>query len=114
MTCVGVPEEYLFIPLVVLAAIGFGLSYRFLAYLRNNHREVWAELGSPSLIVNNSIRNSLATMSFMWRKEYLRLGDHKLNRMARFNVLFGYSYLAIFVALVLYLFIFEWCPSAKG
>jgi len=114
MTCVGVPEEYLLIPLAVVAVIGFGMSYRFLAYLRNNHHEVWEELGSPSLILNNSIRNSLATMSFMWRKEYIRLGDHKLIRIARFNVWFGYSYLAIFVALVLYLFIFEWCPSAKG
>lgn len=90
------------------------MGYRFLAYLKNNHREAWEGLGSPSLILNNSIQNSLATWSFLRHKKYLQLGDDKLNQMARFNVWFSYSYLAFFVTLLFYLFIFEWCPSAKG
>jgi hypothetical protein len=43
--------------------------------LKASHTTVWESLGSPSLIMNNSPRNNLRVLRWLWAKGYLDLGD---------------------------------------
>ena len=61
---------------IYLAAVGY-----FMNYLKTAHREMWLELGSPSILLNNSIRNSFLTLIFLFGGKYRTLNDPKLARM---------------------------------
>lgn len=47
-----------------------------LTYLKENHTKKWEELGRPTLIMNNSIENSLNILRFIWKQE--DLNDKKM------------------------------------
>jgi hypothetical protein len=43
---------------------------------------VYEALGSPSLFLNNNIRNNALVLGWLWRKEYLGLADAECVRRA--------------------------------
>jgi len=46
--------------------------------LESTHKQAWADLGSPHVIMNNSIRNSSRILQWIKKNEWLKLNDHKL------------------------------------
>jgi hypothetical protein len=61
---------------IYLAAIGY-----FMNYLKTVHRKTWLELGSPSIIFNNSIRTGFLTLGFLFGNKYRTLDDPKLAKL---------------------------------
>jgi hypothetical protein len=58
-------------------------------YLKTAHHSVWLELGSPSLILNNSLMNNWKFLKFLLRRDYKLLRDRTLeNRAGRTLTLF--------------------------
>lgn len=86
--------------LAVLFIIGIGLAWLDLDRLKKKHIQVWIELGSPSLILNNSISNNLKVMRFMWRNEHRRLNDEYLNRIIALEKILFLIYSTILVAFI--------------
>ncbi|MBL6937446.1 MAG: hypothetical protein ISS15_14090 [Alphaproteobacteria bacterium] len=67
---------------VIAAIIVYNGSIAYLMrYLRQRHNETWVALGSPSLFLNNSIRNSILMLRYLFRSDYRSLGDPSLNRV---------------------------------
>ena len=58
---------------IYLVTVGY-----FMNYLKRTHYETWLGLGSPSIILNNSIRNGLLTLRFLLSAKYKALNDPKL------------------------------------
>jgi len=104
-------EYLIFYILAACVMFGFFLHYRFLQTLKSKYPQVWLALGSPSLFLNNSIKNNLSVLRFLNRKEYLGLNDPSFVKRCNFLRLFGRSYLILFIISVLYLIIFEMNPT---
>lgn len=71
------------VALAILLALNLYLRSKFLKLLRESHEEVWKELGSPSLVKNNSFENGVATLRFIWEHGHRKLNDPALNQLAR-------------------------------
>lgn len=82
---------------IVLFAAVVVLYVRFLYVLRHRHRETWTALGEPSLILNNSIMNSVRVQRFVWTGAYRRLADRELTLLANVLRLAALAYLVAFV-----------------
>jgi hypothetical protein len=80
---------------------GIVLHARFLRALRQSHPRAWESLGRPTMVLNNTIRNSRATQRFLRRREYGALADPRLSALC--NVLRVYTrvYTILLWALVL-------------
>lgn len=63
---------------------GMALHGFLLRMLRRDHPAVWESLGKPTLIANNSPKNSLATLRFLFRGDFEELDDARLVRYCRF------------------------------
>jgi hypothetical protein len=68
-----------FVILFGLVAVGIViylvLIVRLLARLRVSHPAAYEALGSPSLFINNTPRNNLALLGWLYRRDYSALGD---------------------------------------
>lgn len=82
-----------------------------LSYLKKELPEVWSDLGSPTLLSNNSVENNILMLKFLWGKKYLQINDVKFQRIARTNHYFGIFYIVFFVVLIL--LIFPWNKIIK-
>ena len=90
----------LFITLVVAAVVGLGLQHRLLTRLRTHHVLTLEALGRPTLIINNSLTNSVAVLRFLWRRDYRALDDSQLVRLAgRLRVILV-VYVLLFVSII--------------
>lgn len=93
-----------FITLLVLAIVGIYLHYSLISFLKKTHYEKWKELGSPALVTNNSVKNNVAILNFLKKKEYLEMNDQELTKISLRLWNFGRIYL-IFLATVICLFV---------
>lgn len=57
--------------------------YSLYKKLKECETEEWNRLGSPTLIMNNSLRNSYLVVKWLLSKEYLNLDDQKIVNEAR-------------------------------
>jgi hypothetical protein len=64
------------ISVIYMASVGY-----LMRYLKNAHHETWTSLGSPSLILNNSIRNGFLSLRFLFGSKYRTLNDPKLTKL---------------------------------
>lgn len=71
------------VALAILLALNLYLRSKLLELLCQSHREIWKELGSPSLAQNNSFENGVKTLRFIWRREHRRLNDSALDQLVR-------------------------------
>lgn len=71
------------VALAILLAWNLYLRSKILKLLRESHEEVWKELGSPSLVQNNSFENGVATLRFIWGHGHRRLNDPALDQLVR-------------------------------
>lgn len=76
---------------------------RFLSTLRNKYPETWGELGSPSLIRNNTVGNNMKVLSFLKKQKYLKLNDPQFSSMAKFLRVYSMIYIGYFVVVALLL-----------
>ena len=87
----------IFVSLMILAVIGLLMYWSFLRRLKEGYPDVWQELGEPSLIMNNSIKNGLRTQSFLMRREYEKLNDPEFVRFCGHLRTFNISYIVYFI-----------------
>jgi hypothetical protein len=99
---------YIFIIFNLSAIIGIVLHHRFLALLKEYHFEKWKELGSPTLFMNNSIKNNLAVVRFLKNKEYLNINDPHLTKMSQIIWYYSITYLSFFVLITTLFVICLW------
>lgn len=73
-----------FAGLVLWAVIVLSMTLSGLLYsrLRRKHRGYWEQLGSPTLIINSSVRSQFRSMRFVWLSKYRELNDAFLARLA--------------------------------
>ena len=74
----------------------------FLRYLRVHHVSTWQNLGSPTLVMNNTIRSGLSVMRWLWKKEYLALEDPHLTRFAQAMIVYQVLYFVLFIVVLLF------------
>ena len=83
------------------------LMFRFFKTLETRFHDEWTALGRPSLIMGNSLNNSLSVCSFLWKKKYLSLGDTEFTAqcsVVRTFSIFSFTAATIWVICV-YIFI---------
>lgn len=68
-----------FYPVVALIIASLATAHFFMRHLRHNHRGTWEALGSPSLVVNYSLMNSIRMSKFLWARWHRTLGDSRLS-----------------------------------
>jgi len=73
--------------------VWFGLGVRLFRLLERDHAEVYARMGSPSLVANNTIRNNWLSLRFLVGGGYRELGDARVTRLCRFMRVFLVAYL---------------------
>lgn len=71
-----------------------------LRLLRHRHPETWKELGAPTLIASNSMRNASRFWMFNLRRRYKRLGDASIERLFRWMNFFSIVYGVVFASIV--------------
>ena len=97
-------DETIFTLLVIFFVVGVISHGLLLSFLRKNHPEIWNGLGSPTLFINNSVKNNRLVLKFLWRKEYLQVDDTKLHRIASANHYFGIFYITFFIVSIILIF----------
>lgn len=78
MTYIAPPFVWGILAITIIYMAFFGY---LLNYLKKVHRKTWIDLGSPSIILNNSIRNGFLSFGFLFGSKYRALNDQKLNKM---------------------------------
>jgi hypothetical protein len=72
-----------FAVLLMEGALFFFFFHKLLTYLKERHFNKWEELGSPSMISNNTIKNDLAVSNFFRIEEYLIMNDPYLIELCK-------------------------------
>ena len=90
----------MYVVLGVLCVVGLALHHMVLGRLRTRHLAKWTELGSPSLFTNNTVKNSFSVQRFLRSKEFLSLGDKRLNAMCKLLWRLQLVYLALFTGIL--------------
>jgi len=86
----------LFVTLTAIFVAGMVLHGFFLRRLRQKYPNVWESLGRPTLIMNNSPRNSLASLKYLFTAQYRELPDQSFVRYCDFLRIFDLAYGLIF------------------
>jgi RHS repeat-associated protein len=95
-------ETIILILLGILCVVGILFNMFLTDYLKKNHVGVWEALGSPSLFINNSIKNNWLFIKFLFKKEYLSVNDIVFQRMAKACALYYIFYLVFFVGVIIF------------
>ena len=67
--------------MVVVGVAYIPLYLRALSILKARHRHEFERLGSPSLVMNNSLGNTLAFQRFLFTRKYRELNDTELEKI---------------------------------
>lgn len=92
---------FLFVLLIIFAITGICIHYRFLSLLKEKLPEKWKALGCPTLIINNSIKNNIAILKFLKDKEYLKINNPELIRVAQLLWNISRIYIVLFITTAL-------------
>jgi hypothetical protein len=90
-----------FVILVVCCVLGLWLHHRFLSALRERHSGIWKELGSPTLIANNSPQSFFAIRRFLRKMPALNISDPDLMRRGNALLFFQNFYFLLFAVVAL-------------
>jgi hypothetical protein len=89
-------DGILFIILVAMTLLGMALSSFIENYLKKKHTAVWAEIGSPSLFLNNSIRNTHLFGKFVKEQMFGKIDDPFLTRLCKIQYFYKIAYFLYF------------------
>ena len=95
-------EISLLAALVVGFATGVLNHARIIRILRRRHEDEWKQIGSPSLIENNSIANARRLRVFLKNRGHERLGDEQLNRSVRVQQFIERAYVVVLLVFAIY------------
>jgi uncharacterized membrane-anchored protein YitT (DUF2179 family) len=84
----------------VITVVYIFLISRVISVLQESHRDVYVEMGEPSLIANNNISNSMRLAWFLMSGNYRKLSDRKLSALS------GACRALLFVAFCGYIYCF--------
>ena len=90
----------LFFIILGCGVAGWFVSYVFYRHLRNHHRKVWTDLGSPTLFFNASMKNQASVGRFLWGNHYKRLDDRYIHRLALTMKVLGVIIVVLFLLAV--------------
>lgn len=94
----------LLVPLIVamfiMVLIWFVMVSRYFRFLRENHAELYREMGSPSLFTNNTPSNNVSLLRYVCGRKYLASDDEQLITKSLFLKRFFYIYLTIFITVI--------------
>ena len=85
---------------IVYAPLYFRSMKLVLDYMKDNLPDKWAELGSPTLIMNNSIRNTSSFLNFLLKRHYSDIDDGEfqvLSNRARNYLIMAISIVILFL-----------------
>ena len=92
------------IPLIgtmfVMVPIWFVVISKYFRYLRENHSELYKEMGEPSLFMNNTPSNNVSFLRYVCGNKNLKSEDSQLISKSLFLKKFFYAYLAIFISVI--------------
>ncbi|MGK0405212.1 MAG: putative membrane protein [Oleispira sp.] len=74
-------EFYIIVFAVTYVLLGLGLTSYIFSYLKTHHKSTHIDLGSPSLITNNTASNNWLFLKFIFTNSYKNLGDSKFSRL---------------------------------
>lgn len=80
--------------------IYFYVLIRVFKQLKEEHPEVWRELGSPTLIKNNTFENTATFFRFLRHGKYNEIDDPLLTKRCRLLWLLFYTYGITFVCTI--------------
>jgi hypothetical protein len=60
------------------------------------------------MVMNNSIQNGMAVLSYLWRRHYLDTRDPAFTRICAFNRWYGLLYLTVFVMALVVVPLWPW------
>ena len=72
---------------------------RLFTILRTRHPQIYESLGKPSLFMNNSVQNNIATLRFLLGRHFAGLNDIPLKKLCSFMRILFFVNLALFVLL---------------
>ena len=90
----------LFVVLFLMVIAWFVLVSWLFRRLRERHARIYEEMGSPTLFLNNSIRNNWLFMKFLWGGGWRALGDPQLTQACQVMQVFFVVYLVVFVSMM--------------
>jgi hypothetical protein len=99
---------YIFLLCAVM--VWFVLCHRLFKLLKTRCPQKYTSMGSPGLIMNNTIRNNISFIKFLFWREYQELNDQGIIKLSRFMHVFIVVYLAIFLFFALG-FLFGYAPG---
>ncbi len=86
--------------MIVSGIVWFVLMARLHRVLRTRHSEEYEKLGRPTLFLNNTIQNGLATIRFLLGGRFRQLRDPALLRLGAIMQVMFYFYAVIFASIV--------------
>jgi hypothetical protein len=105
-----------FAAMAIIFVVHNYLIFQLFKTLETRFPELWAQLGKPSLIMNNSISNNLAIFSFLWNKKYRAQNDALFSKqcdIARFSSIFSVTCASIWVMFgLIYILLIEYGTTA--
>ena len=73
--------------------------------LRTRHPEKYEAMGSPSLIMNNSLSNNISFIKFLFKREWQDLNDAGLASLGKgmlaFFIIYSVLFLGLFISVPL-------------
>lgn len=88
-----------------LAVAWTALASRLFAMLREDHSATYTALESPSLLRNNTMRNSWLSLKFLLTGAYRELGDARVTRLGDFMRVFFVAYVALLIGPILWMLV---------
>jgi hypothetical protein len=82
----------------------FFLCSRLFKILKNRHPEQYQRMGSPSLVLNNTISNNFLFLKFLVGRGWRPLNDTTLSRLGGFMLVFLCAYLMLFAGVIYAMF----------
>ena len=90
--------------MAVSGLVTFILYSRVVLGLRTRHEATWRQLGAPTGLLNNSIRNGANFWLFNVRRKYRGLGDPELQRLFMWmniaSLVYGAAFVFLFSVLI--------------
>lgn len=88
----------------IMVPTWFVVVSKYFKFLRENHSDIYTEIGEPSLLTNNTPSSTVSFMRYICGNKYMHTNDNQLISKSLFLKRFFYSYLFIFIGLIIGMF----------
>jgi len=96
--------------LIIAVIVGIVSSHKMMKILKERHKEIWEDLGKPTMFLYNSISNNLSVNKYLRKKEYEKTNDTEFISICNFNRIYTNFYFVLF-GIVLIIFYPKYCRT---